>query len=150
VVARHHAQFGRQPANGLGRDAGDAFGPFRRVVDQALGEQLELEAELEELAAYEARLQEDREQGLEDEVCADCGEDIVQYAAKVGTDWLCAACIHDWTECDRCTHAMRLGDRCDNHCRECGEALTGLGQTNDFCSGDCQYAFNRDDWRFRD
>jgi hypothetical protein len=108
---------------------------------RALGEQLEVE---EELAELEARLEEDREQGLEDEVCADCGEDIVMYAAKVGGEWFCAACIHDWTECDRCTRVVRLGDRCDNHCKECGDELTGLGTTNDFCSGDCHYSYMRD------
>jgi hypothetical protein len=106
-----------------------------------LGEQLEVE---EELAAYEARVQEDREQGLEDEVCAECGDDIVQYAAKVGGEWFCAACIHNWTECDRCSRAVGLGDRCDNHCKECGDSLTGLGVTNDFCSGDCHYSYMRD------
>jgi hypothetical protein len=106
-----------------------------------LGEQLEYE---EELAEYEARVQEDIEQGLEDEVCADCGDEIVQYAATVGGEWFCAACIHDWSECDRCTRPVRLNDRCDNHCRECGDELTGLGQTNGFCCGDCHYSYMRD------
>ena len=108
----------------------------------------ELEQEDEEYHAwledYEAREAEDRAQGLEEEVCADCGEDIVMYAAKVGGEWFCAECIHDWSECDRCTRAIRLGTRCDNHCRECGDDLTGLGPTNGFCSGDCHYSYMRD------
>jgi hypothetical protein len=105
---------------------------------RVLAEEEEREAELEEL-----RRQCDAENLGEEEICADCGEEIVMYAAKVGPDWFCAACIHDWTECPRCDRAMRLGGRCDNHCLECGDELTGLGQTNGFCSGDCHYAWER-------
>jgi hypothetical protein len=77
------------------------------------------------------------------EVCDDCGDDIVSYGAKVGGLWLCPACIHSWDVCLRCDHAFQLGTRCDNHCLECGDDLTGLGQTNGFCSGDCHYAWER-------
>ena len=81
---------------------------------------------------------------LEEEVCADCGEDILMYAAKIGGEWFCSGCIHDWEECDRCTRPFLLGTRCDNHCRECGDDLTGFGPTNGFCSGDCHYSYMRD------
>jgi hypothetical protein len=81
----------------------------------------------------------------DEEICADCGDDIVQYAAKVGGEWFCAACIHDWTECPRCTRAMRDGGRCENHCSECGDELTGLGPTNGFCTKDCEIAYLRRD-----
>jgi hypothetical protein len=113
------------------------------VALRVLGEELEYE---EELAEYEARVQEDMDQDLSDEVCADCGDDIVQYAATVGGEWFCAACIHDWTECQRegCGRPMRTEGRCWNHCSECGDDLAGLGQTNGFCSSDCRTAYLRD------
>jgi hypothetical protein len=81
------------------------------------------------------------------EVCDDCGDEVAMYGAKMGELWLCPACIHDWTTCTRCDRAVREGTRCDNHCVECGDELTGLGQTNGFCSGDCAYAYRRDSWR---
>jgi len=110
---------------------------------------LELEQEDDdsrrEMEEYEARLVEDAIQlGDDAEVCADCGEDIVMYAAKVGGEWFCANCIHDWEECDLCKHPFPLGTRCTNHCEECGDSLIGMGQTNGFCCRDCHYAYMRD------
>jgi hypothetical protein len=78
-----------------------------------------------------------------EDVCDDCGEETVMYGAKVGELLLCPECIHDWTTCTRCDRAVRHGGRCDNHCLECGDELTGLGQTNGFCCGDCHYAWER-------
>jgi hypothetical protein len=75
--------------------------------------------------------------------CAGCGSDEAMYGAKVADLWLCPSCIHDWTECPRCDRAMNYDAGCDNHCRECGDELTGLGQTNGFCCGDCHYAWQR-------
>jgi hypothetical protein len=80
-----------------------------------------------------------------DEVCADCGDDIVMYAAKVGGEWFCAACIHDWDECGTCAHAIRLGTRCDCTCKECGDSLLGMGQTNGYCSRECETDAMRSD-----
>lgn len=115
------------------------------VALRVLAEEEEREVELEEI-----RAQIEAEDSDPMEVCEDCGEEVEMYGTTVGHLWLCPDCIHDWTECPRCPRAMRVGGRCDNHCLECGDDLTGLGQTNDFCSGDCQYAYNRDDWRSRD
>ena len=114
---------------------------------KVLGHELEQEEDdesLQEMEDYEARLVEDAIQLDEEEVCAECGDDIVLYAAKVGDMWLCPGCIHDWDVCKTCTHAVRLGTRCDCTCKECGDDLTGLGQTNGFCCGDCHYAYMRD------
>ena len=109
---------------------------------KVLGHELEQEDDdyNQEMEEYEARLAEDAIQLDEEEVCADCGDDIVLYAAKVGDMWLCPGCIHDWDVCETCTHAVRLGTRCDCTCRECGDSLIGMGQTNGFCSTDCQYS----------
>ena len=111
---------------------------------RALGEQLEREAEEEEeLALYELRRQLDAENvGEDDEICRDCGGDIVQYAAKIGESWFCPACIHDWEPCSKCNHAQRVGARCENHCLECDGDMEGL--PGDFCCGDCHYAYMRD------
>lgn len=80
------------------------------------------------------------EEGVE---CAGCGSGEAMYGAKVADLWLCPSCIHDWTECPRCDRAMNYDAGCDNHCLECGDELTGLGQTNGFCCGDCHYAWQR-------
>ena len=109
---------------------------------RVLAEEEEREAELEEL-----RRECDAENLDEEDVCEDCGEETVMYGTTVGHLHLCPDCVHDWTECSRCDHAMRVGGRCDNHCVECGDELTGLGQTNGFCSGDCAYAYRKDSWR---
>ena len=83
----------------------------------------------------------------EEETCDDCGEEVVLYGATIGKLYLCGECIHDWDVCDRCDHAKLLGTRCDNHCRECGDDLTGLGGGHGgFCCADCRYDYNRDSW----
>lgn len=77
------------------------------------------------------------------EECDDCGETIALYGARIGDFWLCPACIHEWSECSRCSKAVGRNMRCENHCIECGDDLDGLGQTNGFCSGDCQVAYTK-------
>jgi hypothetical protein len=113
---------------------------------KALGDALEAEEEYRQwLEEYELRQEMDAEQGLgEEEVCDDCGEETVMYGAQVGELRLCPDCIHIWEVCNRCDRAKPVGGRCDNHCKECGDEMTGLGSTNDFCSGDCHYAYMRD------
>jgi hypothetical protein len=107
------------------------------VVLRTIAEEEEREEELEELRR-EIEAEEDPEV-----LCDDCGEEVVMYGAKVAELFLCPECIHDWTTCTRCDRAVRHGARCDNHCLDCGDELTGLGQTNGFCSGDCHYAWER-------
>ena len=53
-VARGNAHFVRQPANGIGRDAGDTLGPFGRVLLDALLEQLESRLDRRAVIEFEA------------------------------------------------------------------------------------------------
>lgn len=112
------------------------------VVLRTIAEEEEREVELEELRREIEAAESDPM-----EFCDDCGEEVVMYGAKVGELWLCPECIHDWTTCTRCDRAVRHESRCDNHCVECGEELTGLGKTDGFCSGDCMYAYRKDSWK---
>jgi hypothetical protein len=116
---------------------------------KVLGHELEQEEEdyRQEMEEYEARRMEDRMQGLEDEICEDCGEEIVLYAAKVGDSWFCAACIHDWEECDSCEKPHRLGTECDNHCLWCRDSLTGLRATGGYCGRECATDAMREDMK---
>ncbi len=57
LVARGHAHLVRQAPDGLGRDAGDALGPFGRVLAHALGQQLERRLDLAPVVEREAAAQ---------------------------------------------------------------------------------------------
>jgi hypothetical protein len=77
----------------------------------------------------------------EEDMCADCGDEMAMYGAKVGDCWFCPECIHDWTVCGDCHHAMRVGATCDNHCRQCGDSLENATNTLGYCSDDCMFAW---------
>lgn len=84
----------------------------------------------------------------EEDACGDCGDELVSYAARMGDTWFCPACIHDWEPCPRCPRAKRVGGRCDNHCRVCGDELTGMGGGHGgFCCYECQLDYIQDAWR---
>lgn len=114
------------------------------------GEDLAQEEEAAEVNEYMRRLAEEFEATeAREEVCDDCGEETVMYGASVAELHLCPDCVHDWEVCDLCDRAKPIGGRCDNHCRDCGEPLTGMGggMSSGFCSSECRLEYIRDCWR---
>lgn len=115
-----------------------------------LGEDLAAEEEAAELHEEMRRLADElnAEEDPSEDHCDDCGEEVVMYGAKVGELHLCPQCIHDWEVCTECDRAKPLGGRCDNHCSECREPLTGMGGgCSGFCSAECRLEYMRDCWR---
>jgi hypothetical protein len=114
---------------------------------KVLGHELEQEEEdsRQAMEEYEARLVEDAIHAGEEEICAECDEDILLYGAKVGDSWFCPSCIHDWEECDSCEKPRRLGTECDNHCLWCRDSLTGLRGTGGYCGRECATDAMRED-----
>lgn len=86
------------------------------------------------------REEEDAQEMEEDPcMCAECETEPEIYGV-VGNATFCPECIHDWTECNRCTNPVRIGARCDNHCVQCEADMDdSIGQR--FCTADCRAAY---------
>lgn len=82
---------------------------------------------------------------VEPPICHDCGDSVDMYGAMVGDLFLCPECIHDWNECSRCSYPVRLGQRCERHCVECGDNVAEPG--DGFCCGDCRAEYVRASWK---
>jgi hypothetical protein len=87
----------------------------------------------------------------EEDTCADCGDEMAMYGAKVGDCWFCPECIHDWAPCTLCGQAVLRGTTCRNHCRNCGDSLENATSTLGYCCTDCEYDWQQghiDDQRY--